>query len=117
MLIQELDPAHTAACPVTPGDSLYFLRDNGERAVRVQATVVRVLPAAGNLDEGLSQVLKEMQSRLQLTEEQYSCWSARERVLLVEIGAAHKIDPIHVALPKIAGRTQWIAFEEFGLIA
>ena len=117
MLIQEFDPAQRPACSVNPGDVLYLLKDNGESAVRVQATVVRVLPAMGNLDRGLSCVLKEMQSRLQLTEDQYSYWSAKERILLVELGSAHKIGAIHVALPKIAGRTHWIPFEESGLIA
>ncbi len=27
MLVKEFDPAQTAAQPVSPGDSLYFLRD------------------------------------------------------------------------------------------
>jgi hypothetical protein len=117
MLIQEFDPAQTTAHPVTPGDSLYFLRDRDDCAVRVQATVVRVLYFANRLGEDLSHTLKEMQPKLQLTEDQYTYWSARKQVLLVELGSAHKIGVIHVAAHKIADRSDWIAFEEFGLIA
>jgi hypothetical protein len=115
MLIKEFDPAQTTAHPVSPGDSLYFLRDNGEWAVRVKATIVRVLFFTSNLDQDLSQPLKELQPRLQLTEDQYNYWSARKQVLLVEFDSAHKIEVIHVASSKIADRSDWIAFEESSL--
>jgi hypothetical protein len=113
MLIKELDPAQTTAHPVDPGDSLYFLRDNGECAVRVEATVTRVLFLTSNSDQDLSHTLKEMQPRLQLTEDQYNHWSAKHHVLLVEFESAQKIGVIHVAPNRIQDRSDWIAFEEF----
>jgi hypothetical protein len=116
MLIKEFDPAQTTAHPVRPGDGLYFLRDDGECAVHVQATVVRVLFFTSSLDQDLSHTLKEMQPRLQLTEDQYNYWSARKQVLLVEFESAHKIDVIQVAPYKITDRSAWIAFEESSLI-
>jgi hypothetical protein len=116
MLIKEYDPAQTTAHPVRPGYSLYFLRDNGECAVRVKATVVRVLFFTNRLDQDLSHTLKELQPRLQLTEDQYNHWSAKQHVLLVEFGSAHKIGVIQVAAHKIADRSDWIAFEEFSVI-
>ena len=57
-----------------------------------------------------------MQPRLQLTEDQYNHWSAKQQVLLVEFAPAHKIAVIQVALDKIPDRSDWIAFEEFSLI-
>ena len=116
MLIREFNPAQTTAHPVRPGDGLYLLRDNGERAVRVQATVVRVLPAMDSLDQGLSHTLKELQPRLQLTESQYNYWFGRKQVLLVEFTAAQKIPVIHIASNKLPDRSNWIAFKEFSLI-
>jgi len=117
MLIKEFDPAQTTAHPVNPGDSLYFLRDNGECAVRVKATVTRVLFLTNNSDQDLSHSLKEMQPRLQLTEDQYNTWSAKQRILLVDFESAHKIGVIHVTPYKLADRSDWIAFEEFSLVA
>ncbi len=116
MVTKELDPAQLTAYPVRPGDSLYFLRDKDDNALRVKATAVRVLYISNRLDEDLSHTLKEMQPRLQLTEDQYNYWSARKQVLLVEFESAHKIDVIHTSTHKIAGRSDWIAFEEFNLI-
>jgi hypothetical protein len=116
MLIKEFDPAQTTTRPVQPGDSLYFLRDNGECAVRVQATVARVLHLKDSPEEDLSHTLKEMQSKLQLTEAQYTYWSARRQVLLVEFESAHKIGVIQVAPSRIADRSDWMAFEELSYI-
>ena len=117
MLIKGSDPAQATAHPVNPGDSLYFLRDKEDCAVRVKATVVRVLYLTNSLDEDLSHTLKELQPRLQLTEDQYNYWSAKQQVLLVEFGSAHKIGVIQLAAEKIADRSDWMAFEEFSLIA
>jgi hypothetical protein len=116
MVVKEFDPAQSAEQLVKPGDSLYFLRDNNECVVRVNATVVRVLPTEERSDEDLSHLLKELQPRLQLTEDQYNDWSAKQRVLLVEFGSAQKIAVIHIASQKITDRPDWIAFEEFSLI-
>ena len=115
MLVKEFDPAQTAAHPVSPGDSLYFLRTKGECALRVKATVVRVLFFT-NTVEDLSNTLKEMQSRLQFTEDQYNYWSEKQQVLLVEYEAARKISAIQVSAHKIADRSGWIAFEDFSFI-
>ena len=112
MLVREPEPAHPTAHPVTPGDGLFFLRDTDEGAVRVRGTVARVLPLTGTTHEGLSHTLKEMQPRLQLTEDQYNHWSTKRQAFLVELESAHKVDMIHVARNKIPGPSDWIAFGE-----
>ena len=112
MLIGEHDPARPTASPVTPGDGLFFLRDTDEGAVRVRATVARVLPLSGTTHEGLSHTLKEMQPRLQLTEDQYNHWSTKRQAFLVELESAHKVDVIHVAPNRIPDPSDWIAFGE-----
>jgi len=117
MVVKEIDPTQTSAHPVSPGDCLYFLRSKGECAMRVKATVVRILCCTNNPGEDLSHILKEMQSRLQLTEDQYNHWSTKQQVLLIEFGSAHKISVIHVAPEKIEDRSGWTAFEDFSLIA
>jgi hypothetical protein len=117
MLAKEFDPPQNGACPVSPGDSLYFLRNKEKGVLCGKATVVRVLLSPNNSDEELSQTLKAMQPRLQLTEDQYSYWSAKERIVLVEIECAHKIDVIQVAPAMIADRPDWIAFDAFSLVA
>ena len=115
MLVKELDPDQSTAHPVNPGDSLYFLRNKDDCTARVKATIVRVLCFTNNPDEDLSHILKEMQPRLQFTEDQYNHWSAKRQVLLVEFGSAQKIPMIHVAPHKITDRSGWIAFEAINL--
>ncbi len=112
MLVREFDPAQ----PVKPGDSLYFLRDKADCALRVKATVVRVLSLANRPNEELPRALKEMQPRLQLTEAQYNHWSAQQQALLVEFGSAHKIGVTPLAPDTVADRPGWLAFEALDLI-
>ncbi len=115
MLVKEFDPARATGQPVCPGDSLYFLRSK-ESALRVKATVVRVRFYTNHMGEDLSHILKEMQPRLQLTEDQYNYWSAKQQALLIEFGSATKIGPVRVALNQSADRSDWIPFEGFDLI-
>jgi hypothetical protein len=117
MLVKEFDPAQIPARPVNSGDSLYFLRDQDDCALRVKATVVRVLFFTNRLNEDLSHTLKEMQPRLQLTEEQYNYWCAKKQVLLVEFEAAQKIGVIYLALDEVKDQSDWIAFEAFSVLA
>lgn len=113
MLLKELDPARSAGKAVSPGDCLYFLRDKDGCALRVKATVVCVQVFTNRVNEDLPQTLKEMQRKLQLTEDQYNEWSAKKHVLVVEFDAAQKIPAIQLAAQKIMDRSGWLAFEDF----
>lgn len=116
MIIKDIDPEYSTAYAVSPGDSLYFLRNIDECDLRVKATVVRVLFFTKKLNEDLSHYLKEMQPKLQLTEEQYNYWSAKKQVLLVEFESAQKIGVIHLALDEVKNKSDWIAFEAFSVL-
>ena len=116
MVVKEINFDQSIVHPINPGDNLYFMRDKDDCDLRVKATVIRVLFFTNNLDEDLPQVLKEMQPRLQLTEDQYNHWSAKQQVLLVEFDCAQKISVIQVASNKITNRADWVAFEELSLI-
>jgi len=116
MVAKDFNPALSAGQKGRSGDSLYFLRDKNDSALRIKATVVRVLFFTNRLNEDLSHTLKEMQPRLQLTEDQYNYWSAKKEVQLVEFDSAQKIEVIQVASNKITDRSDWIAFEDFSLI-
>ncbi|UCF62197.1 MAG: hypothetical protein JSV37_05750 [Anaerolineaceae bacterium] len=116
MVMKDFDPAQSTAHPVRPGDALYFLRGKDECTLHVKATVIRVFPLMNDVDEDLSLTLKEMQPRLQLTEDQFNHWSTRKQVLLVEFNYAHKIPIVSIVLEKIKDRGSWIAFEDCSCI-
>jgi hypothetical protein len=116
MVLKECEPTQSSAHPVRPGDSLYFLRDEDDNDLRVKATVVRVQFFTKKLDEDLSHYLKEMQPKLQLTEEQYNYWSAKKEVLLVEFESAQKTGVIHLAMDEVKDQSDWIAFEAFSVL-
>ena len=113
MVIKAIDLEDSIAYPVRPGDSLYFLRDKNDCDLRVKATVVRVSFFDKKLEGDLSHYMKELQPKLQLTEDQFSYWSAKQQVLLVEFESAQKIGVIHLALDEVKDRSNWVAFEAF----
>lgn len=116
MLVKEFNPARSSRQPVSPGDTLYFLKDKDDCSLRVKASVVRVFTVINAPDEHLTHTLKEFQPRLQLTEDQYNYWSAKEQVQLVEFESSQKIDVILVAPTKITDRSDWFPFAEFSHI-
>ena len=116
MVVKEFDPEKPIAHPVCPGDSLYFMRAKDVYVLRVKATVRHVLVFTNNKEEELQQTLKEMQPKLQFTEDQYNYWSLKPQILLIEFEPAQKIDIIQVAPDKITDRSGWIPFEDFSLI-
>jgi hypothetical protein len=116
MLTKEFDPDQAANPSVSSGDSLYFLRSNGENTLRVKATVLRILSFTNYKGEDLSHMLKESQPKLQLTEEQYDYWSVKKQAILVEFDCAQKIDVMHIRISRITDQVGWIAFEEFDRI-
>lgn len=120
MLLKASDPADPAHLTINPGDDLYFLRNIGDCDLRVKATVSHVLLITNQNGEDLPRILKEMQTRLQLTEGQFNDWSARGQLLCIEFCSAHKIESIHIAPDKIMDRpidgSHWITFEQLSQI-
>lgn len=116
MLVKELCPAQPAVFSVNPGDSLYFLRSKEDTTLRVKATVIHVMCFTSNLTEDFTHTLKEMQPRLQFTEEQYNYWAAKKQMILVEFGSAQKINPVQLAEGKIPDQSNWIAFNDHSLL-
>jgi hypothetical protein len=116
MLVKDFDPAQTIALSIHPGDSLYFLRDQDDSAVRVKASVVRVLNLSKAFKEDLLHTLKEMQPKLQLTEEQFNFWAGKDNMQLVEFESAHKISVIQVAAHQASSPVDWCAFETISQI-
>lgn len=115
MVVGEHQPSQSPENKIKPGDSLFFLRDNlfflrdnGERTVRVQATIVWARLIEESEGEDLSRHLKELQTRLHLTEDQFKYWSTRKQVFLINFKDAHKIPAFEIAPEMISQRTIWI---------
>jgi hypothetical protein len=116
MVLKEFNPTSASFQEVSPGDNLYFLRKKGDCDLRVKATVSRVLSHIGPLADDLLNILKELQPRLQLTEQQFNHWSVKKQAQLIEFEGAHKISPIHISHCDITNTSDWMAFEDFDLI-
>ncbi len=116
MIVKDFDPELPTLQQVGSGDNLFFLRDIDECILRVKATVVQAVNIPNDPQENLSHILKEMQPKLQFTEDQYNHWSAKKHILLIEFARAQKVGLIRIAAKKIADRSTWIAFDTLSSI-
>ena len=116
MVLKNFYPASASDQALSPGDNLYFLRDDGDSNLRVKATVSRIMSLSNQMVDDMAHILKELQHRLQLTEEQYNHWSAKKQAQLIEFEDACKIGPIHISDCKLTEKSDWMAFEDFDLI-
>ncbi len=113
MILKESGDERSDQDKVNPGDSLFFIRGTHETTLRVKATVINVIYAANQVGSQLESTLKELQSKIQLTEDQFSFWSRRKQVMLVEFLPAHKIEGIEILARKAIDGSGWISFEDF----
>ena len=116
MVLREYSSTNVSNPAVSLGDTLYFLRRGGDCDLRVKATVSSARSFTSQIEDDLAQILKELQPRLQLTEEQYDYWSVKKQAQLIEFEGAHKINPIHISAFNTPGESEWMAFEDFDLI-
>jgi hypothetical protein len=116
MVIKEIKPEETTTQPLMPGDSLYFLRNIVARDIRVKATIKSIWAVSSGPAGDISSQLKEMQPKLQLTEEQFMYWCSKKQVLLVEFECAQKVGVIHLDLDEVKGQSDWIAFQAFSVL-
>jgi len=101
MVVKDIDPEHLNAHTISQVTALYFLRNNDECDLQVKATVVRVLFFTKKLNEDLSHYLKELQPKLQLTEEPSTTTGLqRNRSTCPSLKSAQKIGVIHLAWMK-----------------
>lgn len=116
MVIRDVGSHQSTLQPVKPGDNLFLLRSKDERDLYVKATVKSSRLVSSGLGEEISHYLKEMQPKLQLTEEQYNYWSLKNQVVFIELECAQKVGVVHLTLEKVHDRPDWIAFEAFSVL-
>ena len=117
MVLKNIYSTSASGQTLRPGDNLYFLRDDGDSNLRVKATVSRIMSLSNQMVDDMAHILKELQQKLQLTEEQYNHWSAKKQAQLVEFEDARKIGPIHISDCQLTERSDWMAFEDCDLIS
>jgi hypothetical protein len=93
---------------VQPGDCLFFIVNNGEGIVRASATVGNVFNSEKLTEEQSAALLRNSQSKLNLTPEQIKRWSGKRYLVLIEVAQAQAIDPFAIDRSEYGNMDDWL---------
>ncbi len=78
---------------VDPGDSLYFMENNGDGLVKACATVTSVINSDKLSPEESRQMIEENMDKLQLTQAQMKRWAGKRYLVFIRIENASPLNP------------------------
>lgn len=81
---------------VFSGDTIYFIKNNGEGKVIATANVVNVYNSPKMEEEKSIDLIDKYQYKLQLSVQQYKKWAGKRYVVLIEIDKVEKVEPFFI---------------------
>lgn len=108
MIIRGAAKMKTSYGGVSPGDTLYFVRDTGGNLVRAQATVKDVLNTDRLTREAASELLRAHQDQLQLTKKEARRWSDKKCLVLITVENVIPVVPFAIDRSNYAGADGWL---------
>jgi hypothetical protein len=96
---------------VNSGDSLYFIRNNGEGLVRAKAVVIDVYNSERMNKEESKKLVDVHIEGLQLSDKQYKKWAGKRYLVLITVGHVNAIDPFRIDRSNYGNMDDWLPVE------
>ena len=97
---------------VEVGETLYFLRNNGEGLIRAKATVSSVFFSEKQTKVNSIELINSHQDQLQLTDDQLKRWGGKRYVVLVGVEKVIRLYPFDINKSKFGNMEDWIAIKD-----
>ncbi|MDX9863498.1 MAG: hypothetical protein RBT34_01705 [Anaerolineaceae bacterium] len=97
---------------VDPGDSLYFIENNGDGLVKACASVTSVVNSDKLSKEESQQMVAEHMQKLQLTQAQMKRWAGKRYLVLVSIENAKPLEPFSIDRSEYGNMDDWLPVGE-----
>jgi len=97
---------------VEVGDTLFFLRNNGEGLIRAKATVSSVFFSEKLTKVKSLELVNENIDKLQLTDDQIKRWGGKRYVVLVEVEKVIRLYPFDINKSKFGSIDDWIPIKD-----
>jgi hypothetical protein len=97
---------------VDPGDSLYFIENNGDGLVKACASVTSVVNSDKLSKEESQQMVAEHMQQLQLTQAQMKRWAGKRYLVLVSIENAKPLEPFSIDRSEYGNMDDWLPVGE-----
>lgn len=93
---------------VNPGDTLYFLNNNGKGLVQACAKVSQILNSEPLTPEASQKLLANHQDTLELTKKQQQRWSGKRYLVLITVEAIQKLEPFQIDRSGYGNMDDWL---------
>lgn len=97
---------------VNHGDKLYFINNNGKGLVKASSTVSNVYNSEKMSKEESSNLIRENQDKLQLTEQQFKRWAGKRYIVLIEVKDVKSFDPFKIDKSNYGNMDDWLLVED-----
>ena len=99
---------------VQNGDTLYFINNNAEAAVKGSGTVQSVFFSEQLTPEASEKLVQSHQDKLQLTDKQFKRWAGKRYVTLVEVSNVKEITPFSIDKSAFSNMDDWLPVGDIG---
>ena len=93
---------------VNPGDTLYFLNNDGEGMIRAQADVKSVYNSEAMTLEASIALVKGAQEKLRLTDKQLKRWGGKRYLVLIEVEQAKEVTAFRIDKSQYGNMDDWL---------
>jgi hypothetical protein len=93
---------------VNPGDTLYFIQNNGEGTVQARAAVSNVLNSDKLTPEEANRLIEENQEKLQFTPTQLKRWGGKRYLTLIEVENIAALEPFVIDRSQYGNMDDWL---------
>lgn len=97
---------------VNPGDTLYFLQNDGSAEIRSKATVSSVLNSDKLTPEESEQLITDHQEALQFTPAQFKRWAGKRYLVLIGLEAVSEVEPFTIDRSSYGNMDDWLPVGE-----
>lgn len=102
---------------VSPGDMLYFIKNNAEGLIRAKAIVQNVINTDKLTKEVSTKLVEEHQDKLQLTTLQFKKWAGKRYLVLIEIKEFSPVVPFAIDKSEFGNMDDWLPVGKIANVA
>ncbi len=92
--------------------SLYFINNNGESIIKATAEVNDVFNSDKMSKEESTNLVRENQEKLQLTEQQFKRWAGKRYIVLISVENVESLDPFEIDRSDYGNMDDWLPVED-----
>ena len=93
---------------VSPGDTLYFIQNNGEGLILAKAEVQDVINSEKMTPEASTALVDAYATQLSLSKPQYERWAGKRYLVLIEIHNVEEVDPFPIDKSAYGNMDDWL---------